>query len=93
MQLAKLLTTRNSFASMHFMNLQNFLLSNTQASLALSLGVSQGLVHQWAKGLRPVSPQQCVAIEKATNGAVTRKDLRPDDWQLIWPELADKDAA
>jgi hypothetical protein len=24
---------------------------------------------------------------------VTRRDLRPDDWHLIWPELADKDAA
>ncbi len=29
----------------------------------------------------------CVAIEKATGGAVSRKDLRPDDWHLIWPEL------
>ena len=26
-------------------------------------------------------------IEKLTNGAVTRKDLRPDDWHEIWPEL------
>jgi DNA-binding transcriptional regulator YdaS (Cro superfamily) len=30
-----------------------------------------------------------VAIEQVTNGAVTRKDLRPDDWHLIWPELVD----
>lgn len=29
----------------------------------------------------------CVSIEQATDGAVTRKDLRPDDWQKIWPEL------
>ncbi len=27
-------------------------------------------------------------IERATNGAVTRRDLRPDDWHEIWPELA-----
>ncbi|EPI3744643.1 transcriptional regulator, partial [Neisseria gonorrhoeae] len=27
-------------------------------------------------------------IEKLTGGAVNRKDLRPDDWHLIWPELA-----
>ena len=32
--------------------------------------------------------ERCVPIERATNGAVTRKDLRPDDWQEIWPELA-----
>jgi len=25
----------------------------------------------------------------ATNGQVTRRDLRPADWHLIWPELAD----
>lgn len=30
----------------------------------------------------------CVAIERATGGAVTRKDLRPNDWQDIWPELS-----
>ena len=30
---------------------------------------------------------RCVQIEKLTNGAVTRKDLRPDDWHEIWPEL------
>ena len=28
-------------------------------------------------------------IERATEGAVTRQQLRPDDWPLIWPELAD----
>lgn len=31
----------------------------------------------------------CVAIEGVTDGKVTRRDLRPDDWQDIWPELAD----
>ncbi|WP_316664524.1 transcriptional regulator [Ralstonia psammae] len=38
------------------------------------------------KGLR-ISPARCVAIEVATQGAVRRPDLRPDDWHLIWPEL------
>jgi len=32
---------------------------------------------------------RCLAIERATSGAVTRRDLRPDDWQDIWPELAE----
>ena len=27
-------------------------------------------------------------IERITDGAVTRRDLRPDDWQRVWPELA-----
>jgi DNA-binding transcriptional regulator YdaS (Cro superfamily) len=30
----------------------------------------------------------CVAIEKATDGKISRRDLRPLDWQLIWPELS-----
>jgi DNA-binding transcriptional regulator YdaS (Cro superfamily) len=34
------------------------------------------------------SPENCVVIERATGGLVTRKDLRPDDWERIWPELA-----
>ncbi|KWO62587.1 transcriptional regulator [Burkholderia territorii] len=59
----------------------------SQAAFARLLGVSQGLVYQWIKGHRPISPERCVEIEKATGGAVARPDLRPDDWHLIWPEL------
>lgn len=60
----------------------------TQAALAKAIDVSPAVVHQWGSGLRPVPVQHCVAIERATDGAVTRCDLRPDDWHLIWPELA-----
>lgn len=31
-----------------------------------------------------------VEIEKATNGKITRKDICPDIWASIWPELAEK---
>jgi len=34
-------------------------------------------------------PDKCVAIEVATGGVVNRRDLRPNDWWKIWPELAD----
>ena len=61
-----------------------------QSRLARLLGVSVPTVNQWISGKRPVPIPYCVAIEHATNGAVTRKDLRPDDWYLIWPELAEK---
>lgn len=60
-----------------------------QASLARKIGVSAPTVNQWVKGHRPVPVERCLAIEIATNGAVTRRDLRPDDWSLIWPELAE----
>ena len=67
--------------------------AGSQKLLADLVGVSPSNVNQWASGVRPVPIEKCVAIERVTNGAVTRKDLRPDDWQLIWPELADKEAA
>jgi DNA-binding transcriptional regulator YdaS (Cro superfamily) len=36
---------------------------------------------------REPSPGLCVTIERATAGKVTRQDLRPDDYWLIWPDL------
>lgn len=44
-------------------------------------------ISRWASGERPVPVHKALAIEKATNGFVTRKDLRPDDWADIWPDL------
>lgn len=29
----------------------------------------------------------CLAIEKYSEGKVTRQQLRPKDWQIWWPEL------
>lgn len=60
--------------------------------LAAMVGVKPPTVSQWVKGDRPVPVKQCTAIERATGGAVTRKDLRPDDWADIWPELANSEA-
>ena len=37
--------------------------------------------------------ERCVQIEQATDGAVTRRDLRPADWHLIWPELVGAEGA
>lgn len=34
-----------------------------------------------------LGPELCVAIERATDGQVTRQDLRPEDYWLIWPDL------
>lgn len=57
--------------------------------LAAAIGIGQSAISNWrARGTTP-DAAHCVAIERATSGAVTRRDLRPDDWQDIWPELAD----
>ena len=58
-----------------------------QAQLARQLGVSPVLIHQWANE-RPIPVQRCLAIELATEGQVTRKELRPNDWHAIWPDLS-----
>ena len=46
-------------------------------------------VLRWANGQRSAPVIWCVRIENETAGKVTRRDLRPDDWQKIWPELAE----
>jgi DNA-binding transcriptional regulator YdaS (Cro superfamily) len=49
------------------------------------------LISQWANRVRQIPIERCPAIERATGGAVTRRDLRPDDWHVIWPELAERE--
>lgn len=66
------------------------------SELRVRAGVpSDAQIRQWQHGYsnRRPGPVHCVAIERATAGAVTRRDLRPDDWHLIWPELIGKEGA
>lgn len=58
------------------------------ATLAARINVSPSYLSQLVGGSSAISPERCVEIERATDGEVTRKDLRPDDWEKIWPELA-----
>lgn len=56
-------------------------------ALAKKIGVGQSVVSNWrARGNVPAA--HCAAIELAVAGKVTRKQLRPDDWKRIWPELS-----
>lgn len=57
-------------------------------AIAQAVGVSPPVVSNWATGKKGIPLERCVQIERGTNGAVTRRDLRPNDWQKIWPELA-----
>lgn len=70
------------------MKLKDYTDTHTQISLAKLIGIAPSFVNQWVKGSRPVPITACVVIESVTNGAVTRQELRPDDFQKIWPELA-----
>ena len=60
-----------------------------QNRLAQHLGIKPPVVAAWVSGRRPVPMSHGAAIEQFTGGAVTRQALFPDDWQRIWPELAD----
>ncbi len=59
------------------------------AKLAENIGQSTQTVSNWR--VRGVPLLHCAAIELATGGTVTRRDLRPNDWWRIWPELVTND--
>ena len=59
-----------------------------RATLADKSETSVGHLQNVAYGYRPCSPELAVLLERNTFNLVTRQDLRPDDWQKIWPELA-----
>lgn len=57
--------------------------------VSLLCNISQSAVTQWQKRGIPYA-QICflgAEIEKQSHGLVTRKELFPNSWQLIWPEL------
>ncbi|MBU2800717.1 helix-turn-helix domain-containing protein [Acidithiobacillus caldus] len=60
------------------MNPSSYTAINGNRTLADALGVSPSLISQWKTGYRRISPETAVRIERATNGAITRSDLRPD---------------
>lgn len=62
----------------------------TVAELRDRIGAkSDAQIRQWQHGYaaRRPSPENCLSIERVTNGVVTRQDLRPADFWLIWPDL------
>ena len=60
-------------------------------AFAKACGTSVGHLRNVCYGLRTLSPEHCVCVERETDGAVTRRDLRPLDWWRIWPELVSEE--
>ena len=56
---------------------------------ATKCGTSIGYLRKAISKGSLLSPALCVLIEKNSDMKVTRKDLRPNDWQDIWPELVE----
>lgn len=59
------------------------------SEFASRIGVTSVYLSQLAveQDGRVPSPALCVVIERESQRAVCRQDLRPADWQAIWPEL------
>lgn len=58
------------------------------ARLAEKMGIGAGYLSQMAKGDRPIPIESWQLIERETAGDVTRRDLWPESYHLIWPNLA-----
>ncbi len=54
-------------------------------AMAKELGVSSQFMTQVTGGKRPCPISYVLRIEDMTGGQVTRQELRPCDWHLIWP--------
>lgn len=50
-------------------------------------GTTRAYLRLIGYGQKKPSPLMSVGIEEATEGAITRQQLRPGDWQSLWPEL------
>ncbi len=68
-------------------------ITGSQKALAALIGVSHQTIWAWIERGTLIPPDKCVAIEQVTEGKVTRKNLRHDDWEAIWPELKTDAAA
>jgi DNA-binding transcriptional regulator YdaS (Cro superfamily) len=64
--------------------------AGSQSKLAEALGVTQQNVSYWKSSGIPM--EYGAAVEVATQGAVTRKEMWPDSWHKYWPELAQSPA-
>jgi DNA-binding transcriptional regulator YdaS (Cro superfamily) len=62
----------------------------TMSVLSAAIGAHSPDMSRWASGARPIPPERCPAIERATDGRVTCEELRQDvHWQRVpdptWP--------
>jgi len=52
-------------------------------------GTTEGYLRKAISTSQALRVPLCVAIERESHGAVTRKDLHPQDWAENWPELTE----
>lgn len=71
------------------MNLKSYIATErgNATKLAAALGILPSFLSQMASGERAITAERAAALEKYTDGAITRRETHPDTWQDIWPEL------
>lgn len=76
------------------MELSQYLRSSgvSQEAFAALCGVTQGMVNHWTTGRKRVSAERAIQIERATNGAVCRHELRPDLFESPAPQAEEAGA-
>lgn len=62
-------------------------------AFAASCETSFGHLRNVAYGYRRCGAELAALVELHSQGQVTRRELCPDNWRLVWPELAQIDAA
>ena len=60
--------------------------------LARALGIQPPTVSDWVIGKKRIPLDKVRPIETFTQGAVTRRHMRPNDYLIHWPELAEAQA-
>jgi DNA-binding transcriptional regulator YdaS (Cro superfamily) len=58
-----------------------------QSQLCQAIGAHASDLSFWVNKIRPVPEARCVDIERATGGAVTVEEIRPD---VPWARIKDK---
>lgn len=52
-------------------------------------GVTRNYLRLVAYGHKRPSARVSTSLEQLSDKRITRQMLRPDDWEIIWPELVD----
>ena len=58
-----------------------------KAKMAKAIKAHHSDFVRWVSGARPIPAKFCILIEKETKYQVSRQELRPFDYWLIWPDL------
>lgn len=53
------------------------------------VGKTENYLRKTISAKRLFREKLCTRIEESADGKVSRKDLRPNDWAEIWPELVE----